>query len=650
MVSFPGTARGLIDRLRARPGLLTVLQLALVGCFLAVAYAPSMDSEFAFDDVLNFVVNPRLHPHSFAEIPGAIDSMISTSRPLSLLTLAFNFWLGQYDPHGYHVFNLTVHFLNAVLLYLICMELLKIRNGNGTGPGVARPDRQIAFWGVLLWAVHPVQTQAVTYIVQRMTLLAAFFGFASILAYLYYRQRRMSGIAAAFVIAVYFYLGMMSKEIAILIPLYLLLVDYVFFDRHVRVSGWKVGAAIALLGAVGLYYLGGHVPDLLRTYGNRNFSPFERMLTEPRVLIHYLSLYAFPYIDRLHVDYAITPSRSLWHPISTLFSHLCVWLLVIGAMLVRRRLRMLSFAVLFFFVASSVEASFLNLELAFEHRIYIPSAFLLAALLAELPVRVFRRSTLLLGVILAGFVYTTMMRNYEWQTNARLWTADLDRGASVQRTTINLALGLLDTGHPREALRLIDRGLANGTAEPSLRILLLRGYAYFLMLDYDRCIEVYEGLTPQYGLVDKGLFYGGLCRLGRGDDAAVLSNVASLRGAFPYLPYADILNAEYVRKIGRPDIAEAMLLQAMEESPARLADFRNISMAYLANLYLDEGRYEEAYGLYRRVVENDPKNYFVWEQMYKMQLAAGDLKNAETIRRFLESQNVNLSEQEVRSP
>ena len=631
-----------------RPSVLGALHMLLLACFIIIAYVPSMDGEFAFDDLQNIVTNPHVHPQSFGEITRALDSDASATRPLAMLSFAFNYWLGAYDPFGYHVFNLALHLLNAAVLYLICINLLEVAS---TGRNAALPDaerkirlRQLAFWGVLLWAVHPVQTQAVTYVVQRMTLLAALFHFFSILAFIYYKRGRMGAPAAIFVISTYFALGMLSKEIMVVMPLSLLTVNYIFFEDMKPVRAWQVTAAVLLVAAAGLFYLGGHLPAFLQPYPDRNFSPFERLLTEPRVLMHYLSLYAFPYIDRLHVDYVIAPSRSLVEPLTTLFSMLGLGMLTGAALALRRRLPMLAFAVLFFFLASSVEASFLNLELAFVHRLYIPSAFLFVAVLAELPVPVFRRATLVLGALMLALVYTTMMRNHEWQTNARLWEADLARGASPERTTINLAIGLLDTGHVSEAVAAINRVLGANSELGSMRLYVLRGYAYFLAGDTAKCIEANEEILHRFGWIDKALFYGGLCLLEENRHAEVLADISRLRQRFPLLPYAGILNAEYARRIGHPEIAEAMLLDAVDVSPPQLADFRNIARLYLANLYLDQKRFDDAYALYRAVVRNDPKNWFSWKQIYRMQVSAGDTANAETIRRFLESQNVDVSD------
>jgi len=384
---------------------------AVLALLAVIIYIPSLDIPFVFDDLPNIVLNLAVHAEKFSDLDRVLDSEISGSRPLAMLTFAVNHWLGGLDIFGYHLFNILVHLLNCIML---CLLLVIIPANGQAGATVASRQGhiwKIAFWSAALWAVNPVHTQAVTYIVQRMTSMATFFYLAGLYIYLAWRTRKLSPGFAIPLLLCSFALGLACKEIVLTLPLALILLDYIFFPER-----WKKSLPYLLGGVIisfllGLYFLQGRFPEWLTTYPNRNFSPLERVMTQWRVVWHYLSLFALPMPDRLHLTYNIEVSRGLFSPWTTIPALAAIITSITAAIMVRHKWPVISWAVLFFFLAMAPEASFVNLELAFIHRLYLPSLFLVFAVLYYIPDRVLKKSGPVLLLLIALWSYWTIVRN-----------------------------------------------------------------------------------------------------------------------------------------------------------------------------------------------------------------------------------------------
>ena len=145
-------------------------RVAALVAFAVIAYLPALGAPFVFDDIPNLVLNDRVQPARLAELPRSLDARgDSAARPVAMVTFAANYLVGGLDPFGYHVVNLAIHVLNALLVFGVVAGLAR---APFSPPAVQRHALEIAFASALLWAVHPVNTQAVTYIVQRMAALS----------------------------------------------------------------------------------------------------------------------------------------------------------------------------------------------------------------------------------------------------------------------------------------------------------------------------------------------------------------------------------------------------------------------------------------------------------------------------------------------
>lgn len=623
---------------------LSLVYICLLTLFVVVTYYPSLYSPFVFDDLPNIVTNSYVHPATFADILNAINSNASSSRPLAMISIAFSFWTGKLDVFDYHVFNLIVHLGNAVLLYFCIVTLCLIPNSRIGNSLSEKEILNLAFWSAILWALNPVQHQAVTYIVQRMTSLATLFYLLSILCFLKYQARQLSLAILSILLSIFFVMGMACKEIVITMPVSLVLIDFFLLKNDRKVNLKWVLTAVAIAIGISFIYVNGKLPDFFEKFPNREFSPYERILTELRVIWHYLSLLIFPYPDRLHLDYNFDISTSLVQPITTLYSLLTLIVTFITGWLLRKRLPVFSFALAFFFLAASVEASFLNLELAFLHRLYLPSLFIFFGLMTCIPPQVRKRITIVLLILLTLFSYGTLVRNYDWRTRANLWEIDYSREASPERSIANKGISSLELGRYDDTIELVGAVLDKLKGDDEFTALYALAMAHYHKKDYDNALSYFKRLQNRKKIFAQLSFYQGMVYLKLNRDVQLDKIIEQLRRAFPDMPYSGILTAEKLRRDGDHETAILTLENLIDNINKGYVNELILIKAYLADMFLEIEKFDKAYKLYQEIVTDNPDAYFAWKQIYSMQLAAGDLENATIIKTMLEAKGVIISE------
>ena len=174
----------------------TPISLFLIFSAGFLIYSNTFYASWHLDDYHNILHDKRIHltrldPDTLAEMINSFSILGRDSRPLSRLTFAFNWYLDRDNPFEYHMVNITFHILSSLLLFFTIMLLFRTPN---LEKSFSDGDiHLISFLSVILWAVNPIQSQAVTYIVQRMTLLSAFFYLLSIYLYLFASYPRYYG-------------------------------------------------------------------------------------------------------------------------------------------------------------------------------------------------------------------------------------------------------------------------------------------------------------------------------------------------------------------------------------------------------------------------------------------------------------------------
>lgn len=358
---------------------LTALLTLVLGGLLAVLYWPGLHGGFFFDDGASILQakGVQLQVLSFESIQQALASGGAgpSGRPVAQLSFALNHYFSGLDPFAFKAANLLIHLGCGLLVFALARRLL-----SAAKPQVKQEHLFIASSAVAaLWLAHPIQLLPVLHVVQRMTSLSAFFLLAALLSHIQGREKTGWAAAARLLLAwgILWPLSFLSKESGALFPLFALAWEVIVrrsthggLDRVARMLA--VVSAIALLAGLA-YALSPRAQWLWSGYELRGFSPVERVLTEGRVLCLYLGLIFAPRLQALglyHDD--IVLSTGLLTPWTTLPALLGLFALVWLAWRARTRTPLLAFGIAWFLIGHALESSILPLEIAHEHRNYLP--------------------------------------------------------------------------------------------------------------------------------------------------------------------------------------------------------------------------------------------------------------------------------------
>jgi protein O-mannosyl-transferase len=430
--------------------------LALCAITIA-AFWPALSGGFIFDDYSIFVENPVVHIsgwHWQAWHALWTWSLINIQRPLVMFTYALNYALGG-STWGFKTTNLALHLLNAMLVWLLANRLLAA-SWNTPSDNINNSDRQrTQYWALAVataWAVHPLQLSAVMYVVQRMEVMGFTFVLLAVLCYWRARQQQQLQRRAwpwllfcAFLVCV----GYCAKETAVLVPGYALLLELTilrFAASSARTTRlWKIFYACGCALALAIFF--GYLLPRYATaaaYDARDFTAWQRELTQLRVLPMYLGWSLVPLPNLLHFYYDNYPaSSSLLHPATTLLGGLFLVALLGLAFAVRHRRPLLAFGIGWFFMAHALTSSPLPLELVFEHRNY-PALFGVLLALADVVWLACRRvSPSMPAIIALVFIFNlgflTFLRAETWSSPLQLATTLASYNPGSARAALDLA-------------------------------------------------------------------------------------------------------------------------------------------------------------------------------------------------------------------
>jgi hypothetical protein len=386
-----------------------VIALGLIAGVSLLVYSNTFHAPFHFDDQPNILLNPNVQVKSWSWetfLRLVRNTYKESIRVFSFFTLALNYSLGGVNVFGYHVVNLLIHIASGMLLYsflILTFQLPSLRERYGS---VAY---RVALFASLIFVSHPVQTQSVTYIVQRMASLGGMFYLLTLVLYI---RGRLAGGLKRYVffgaMGLSYLLGVFSKENVAIVPLFIALYEFYFFRQfELGPRGKKflvvAGGLLCFLGALVFLLWGRRYIELsISGYGIRPFTLEERLLTQSRVVLYYLTLVVFPLPSRLNLDYDFPLSRSFVDPPTTLLSILIiVGLLIYGVWIAKKR-PVLSYFIFWYFGNLVIESSVFPLEMVYEHRLYLPAVgpfVLFSLLIVGLIERLRNRSSLIRHVI-----------------------------------------------------------------------------------------------------------------------------------------------------------------------------------------------------------------------------------------------------------
>jgi tetratricopeptide (TPR) repeat protein len=482
-----------------------------------VAYHNSFSGPFIFDDLATIPSNPHIRhlwpPDYLYEAPSGDTTL--PGRPLLGLSLALNFsWFGL-EVRGYHLFNFFVHLLAVCALYGVLRRTLE---GGRLAGRYGERSAPFALIVALLWTVHPLQTESVTYVIQRAESMGGLFYLLTLYAFI-----RGWFVPSVFCCA----LGVAAKEVVATAPLAVLLYDRVFiagsFREALRGRGrYYAGLASTwlLLGALVLH--AGILPQLLSGTSVEEgiVSGWERswiyLRTEPGVLLHYLKLSLWPH--PLCLDYRWPPAEDRGE---VAFPGLIVFGSIVLTLWGFRRRPEAAFCGAWFFLVLSPTSSVLPLaDYAFEHRMYLPLAGVIV-LTVGVGERGFRwlagrlrlegwktlvSGTLISVLAVGGLTWLTVRRNEDYRSSISIWTDTVEKRPENDRAHYNVGVVLRDAGRLEEAAKHLGASISlnpgyvkayNQLGNIFFQKENLEGaqvcYKQALQVD-DRCAEAYSNL------------------------------------------------------------------------------------------------------------------------------------------------------------
>jgi len=463
----------------SRPWIFACATLVLL--VVALAYRPGLDSGFVFDDAANL---PSIGETGPIDNGPALARYLTsgkadpTGRPVALLTFLIDARDWPADPAPFKRTNLIIHLINSLLLLVLLRNL-----GNELNISAYRRDVG-AVVGTLFWAVHPLLASTVLYVVQREAMLPATFTLLAMLTWLRGRAVALSGRGHGLGwlvvgVGVCTLLGFFSKANGILAPLLILVTESILPSQEgkafqaYRRRLWAFNGSIAMVVLGWLVWLGlssigsGPIPT-------RGWSTGQRLLTEPSILIDYLSqLLLLKPIDGslFHDNYSAASSwLSPWWT-APMFV-LCATAVGL-AFKARKRTPALSLAILFFFGGHLLESTSVSLELYFEHRNYLPT--MLAFWPAGLAIgRLGRGAAFTLsGVIAISLATLTRYQATMWANplaQAINWAALQPESARAQAYAAQMEA---DAHLWPQALQRIERASFQKNDDPQLAFALL---------------------------------------------------------------------------------------------------------------------------------------------------------------------------------
>lgn len=463
--------------------------LILLMIAVSAVYWPGMHGPWVLDDSANLEPIVALAEGWLSPGDALLDKHLTVfGRPLAHFSFALDALIWGTDPAVFRTTNLVIHLLCGLLVFRIT-RLLAARDRS-----LQTVAQAVAIAVAACWLSAPMFVSTVLYVVQRMAQLSTLFALLGLLLFIEGRirleQRQSGALWHLFAgVPVCLALGFLGKENIIVLPGLLLLVEFFYFSaRSLPARDLRIIVAffciIALLPVVtGLSYLALHPSLVTSSYLNREFTMSERLLTELRVLWHYVSVLLLPNgakMGLVHDDFLL--SRGWLSPVTTLLAAVS-WIGVVLFAVIRfgRRRPSIAFGIIFFLLAHSLESSILPLEIYFEHRNYLPAVGLYLALITSLvglsgyTPRGNTLLKLLAIVIIPALLLATLARTRSWSEPTINLLGALEHHPDSPRLLTGAAALFASNGQVDVALQLTQRAEHNSPRQQAaLQILRIR--------------------------------------------------------------------------------------------------------------------------------------------------------------------------------
>ncbi len=465
--------------------LLGALIILLLGILI---YSNSLDGNFVLDDVYYIQNNEDILN---LDVYKDISYWFSLQhRPVPTYTFALNYSIHGFDTQGYHIVNIIIHLMNALLVFFLTLKLLDIGPNNAP---IKRNKILIATIVSLLFVSHPVQTQTVNYIVQRMTLMAALFYLLSVYTYILARQHHFAdkwkkAILYYILTFLAFVLAILSKQTAVTIPVVLLVVEIVFIRNKEgrRANGYIYTASgFMTIGFLAILF-GGFLPK-----ENIEISRLEYFSSQLGVIFIYLKTLVYPFSLNFDPYIELVKDLSGIREIFFLISHI----LILGvAIFSIKRKPFIAFGILWFYITLSIESSIIPIrDLIFDHRLYLPSFgfLLLLAFMVFYYIKIHIKIIFLASaLVVITFSVYSHNRNKIWKNEYSFWTDVVNQPPVKARPYRFLGIQYMYKEQYSEAIELFDKSIE--LSPDRWQEHSIKGFAYTALKEYEMAIEQYS--------------------------------------------------------------------------------------------------------------------------------------------------------------
>jgi len=445
--------------------------IILLGWALAL-YLPSFKVPFHFDDMESIINN-----HYIRITDLSLNSLVRSAfqdrlhnRPLSNLSLALNYYFNQLNPFGYHLVNFLGLIFTALGIWLLLEKFL-------TRIGFEQTRARFISWlTALVWVSHPLNIQAITYIVQRHASLAGAFSIWSLLLFHLGMEKKSAKILKAVLFlgsGIFCLLAILSKETAFTLPLIIFIYKLFFFDQ--LKPSWLKRNWMTILG-LGVFYLVSlllifrteMIEKLFSDFQKMPFSPYERFLTEPRVLLWYLWLIIFPLPQFLNIEHYFSISGSFFEPITTLLSMIFILGLFFLAIFNARKWKIISFTIFWYLSQVLIEALPLPIDLVSEHRLYLANLAVIVPVISGLSLKIKNQKYFFgwLFLLVAFLGFFTWTRNQIWLSRETLWKDAVKKAPVLFRPWNNYCSALVESNKCQIAFRVCEKGVELDAYKP----------------------------------------------------------------------------------------------------------------------------------------------------------------------------------------
>lgn len=437
--------------------------LAMAFALAVIAYWPSLRGGYVFDDHINIALNTNVHVQSldWESLHNAtLGQPSAANRPLAMISFAIDWYLGGGDPFRMKVTNLIIHLINGLLLLGLLRTLLR---ACPHASAIQHAD-SVALCVTAAWLLAPINFTAVAYIVQRMESLSQLFVLAGLWGYLAARERMREGkpgiLRAVASILLGTAIGGLSKESAVLLPLYALIAEWIIFgfkhadgriDRRLLTMYLLV---LVLPACAALYWVAGHALPAAAWEG-RPFTLGERLLTEPRVLWDYVQWAVLPLPTQMSLFHdGIAISHGWFDPPTTTLAILALAIALFAGVRLRRTRPLVALGIGWFFAAHLLTATVIPLEIAFEHRNYFASIGLYLAVFSVLvppsaaPLMLVRIGACVALVLF--FATVTWIRALNWGNPLLFALSEAQMNPHSPRAAYELARNYMDLVQTRD--------------------------------------------------------------------------------------------------------------------------------------------------------------------------------------------------------